>query len=632
MNVKPILLWSIMVTCLSSQHGLDANSIPQIFHSEELILKRLYGLTLCANFRKGNDEEEKASSSLQKARVSQGNIALNGTAYGWSKMTSSTANSGRVAQPGLNDNNLTKDVDLQPDGEKVGAWEAAGIIWSSPVTITAVDFINGSVTSEGDGFLTANCMLQFTTNGSTWTNSNWVINPSYPYSKAAGGKTYTFSGPIGGISGILGARIVGQVRTTDTSYHWIVKEVQVTGSTGSVTSFAITASAGANGSISPSGNISIAQGNSQSFTITPATGFAIASVIVDGSDQGAIGSYTFSNVQANHSISATFKSTSVSCTTAPDVPTGLACPSQTSTSVNLSWNPVNVAPGCSVTYNVYQNGVMVTTVSTNTAVINGLTANTTYIFTVAAVNSVGTSAQSSALSVKTAPSSGNYTAQQILAAVQQHMTSSVQVNQLPHINTMTRAMNVNVYQVSSGVFAYTSSMAIDTDGSDPDPDPDHQNQTTWQDSSGAQLGAHHVAFYVLGDDCWDKISPCPHFFYPEHNITGLQFALIFYNGAVIGSVFGDTQTGNQQTTSQNDSRELGEASVAAANMLGIPSSGTTGGVDNGVTVVIFSGPQWVVQGTNEGTGPVGSATGSLNGNAQALVQMALNTLGNAFGL
>jgi hypothetical protein len=197
---------------------------------------------------------------------------------------------------------------------------------------------------------------------------------------------------------------------------------------------------------------------------------------------------------------------------------------------------------------------------------------------------------------------------------------------------MTRAMNVNVYEVSPGVFAYTSSMAIDTDGSDKDPDPDHQNQTTWQDSSGAQLGAHHVAFYVLGDDCWDNTSPCPHFYYPEHNITGLQFALIFYNGNVIGSVFGDTQTGNNQTTSSNDSRELGEASVEAAVMLGIPSSGTTGGVDNGVTVVIFSGSEWVLQGTNQGTGPVGSATGSLNGNAQALVQKALNTLGVSFGL
>jgi hypothetical protein len=212
-----------------------------------------------------------------------------------------------------------------------------------------------------------------------------------------------------------------------------------------------------------------------------------------------------------------------------------------------------------------------------------------------------------------------YTAAEVLAGVKKNSTAANKVNTKPHINTMTRAMNVNVYQVATGVFAYSSSMAIDDDGSDPDPDPDHQNQTTFQDSNGKQLGAHHVPYYVLGDDCWDRKTPCPHFFYKEHNIKGRQFALVFYKSKVIGAIFGDTQTGNDQTTSQNDSRELGEASVKAASLLGIPSSGTTGGVDNGVTVVIFSGPSWVVNGTNA----------TLNGNAQALVQKALNTLGAA---
>lgn len=588
----------------------------------------LSAIVTCHCALNAENQEENLFTSLGSVSVTQSNIAPSGTAYGWSRMTSSTANTGRVALPGLNNNNLTNNVDIQPDGDRVGAWEAAGVIWQSVVSITAVDFINGTVTWEGDGFLTANCRLQFSTDGFTWTNSGWAISPSYPNSASASGKTYTFSGPA--VSGIRGVRVVGQVRTTDTSYHWIVKEVQVTGSTGPVTSFAISASAGASGSISPSGVISVTQGSSQSFNITPAAGYTIASVSVDGANQGAIGFYTFSNVQANHSISATFK-IATACSVPPAVPTGLASPSQTSSSVNLSWNQVGTPSGCSVTYNVYNGGTLAATVSTTTAVIHGLSPDTTYMFTVAGTDSAGSSVQSPALLVKTL-SSGNYTPEQILGAIQSHMTLSVQVNSLPHINTMTREMNVNVYEVSSGVFAYTSSMAIDTDGSDPDPDPDHQSETTWQDSSGAELGAHHVPFYVLGDDCWDNTSPCRHFFYPEHNITGLQFALIFYNGNVIGAVFGDTQTGNNQTTSNNDSRELGEASVAAAAMLGIPSSGTTGGVDNGVTVVIFSGSQWVVQGTNQGTGPVGSATGSLSGNAQALVQNALNTLGVSFGL
>jgi hypothetical protein len=224
----------------------------------------------------------------------------------------------------------------------------------------------------------------------------------------------------------------------------------------------------------------------------------------------------------------------------------------------------------------------------------------------------------------TAPTTqpGSFTAAQVLAGVNQNMTAAKQVNTKPHINTMTRAMNVNVYQVATGVYAYSSSLAVDDDGSDPDSDPDHQNETTFQDSNGAQLAAHHVPFYVLGDDCWDNTTPCPHFFYKEHGISGRQFALMFYNGKCIGSIFGDTQTGNDQTTSDNDSRELGEASVEAASLLGIPSSGTTGGVDNGVTVVIFSGSSWVVNGTNA----------NLNTTAQADVTKALNSLGASMGL
>ena len=244
-----------------------------------------------------------------------------------------------------------------------------------------------------------------------------------------------------------------------------------------------------------------------------------------------------------------------------------------------------------------------------------------------AIRSAGAATANSAPTAVTAaaaqtPASASYTAAQVLAGVKANSVKANQVNTKPHINTMTRAMNINVYQVASGVYAYSSSLAVDDDGSDPDSDPDHQNQTTFQDSAGKQLAAHHVPFYVLGDDCWDRKSPCPHFFYKEHNIKGRQFALMFYKSKCIGAIFGDTQTGNDQTTSDNDSRELGEASVKAASLLGINDSGTDGGVNNGVTVVIFSGSSWIVNGTNS----------QLNNNAQALVQKALDTLGAAMHL
>lgn len=58
----------------------------------------------------------------------------------------------------------------------------------------------------------------------------------------------------------------------------------------------IVATAGANGSITPSGTISVASGASQAFTLTPATGFQVADVLVDGVSVGAVSSYTFLNV------------------------------------------------------------------------------------------------------------------------------------------------------------------------------------------------------------------------------------------------------------------------------------------------------------------------------------------------
>ena len=75
--------------------------------------------------------------------------------------------------------------------------------------------------------------------------------------------------------------------------------------------YTITASAGANGSISPTGTTSVAAGTSKTYTVTPATGYYVVSVVVDGKTvvsnipQGGY-SYTFSNLAGNHTISATF--------------------------------------------------------------------------------------------------------------------------------------------------------------------------------------------------------------------------------------------------------------------------------------------------------------------------------------
>ena len=73
-----------------------------------------------------------------------------------------------------------------------------------------------------------------------------------------------------------------------------------------INGYTIAASAGANGTITPSGDVPVNYGGSQTFTITPTTGYHVADVLVDGVSVGAVTSHTISNVTANHTIVASF--------------------------------------------------------------------------------------------------------------------------------------------------------------------------------------------------------------------------------------------------------------------------------------------------------------------------------------
>ena len=68
----------------------------------------------------------------------------------------------------------------------------------------------------------------------------------------------------------------------------------------------ITATAGDNGRITPTGDVAVPKGESKTFTITPDSGYHIKDVLVDGKSVGAVSTYTFENVVDNHTIHATF--------------------------------------------------------------------------------------------------------------------------------------------------------------------------------------------------------------------------------------------------------------------------------------------------------------------------------------
>ncbi len=73
-----------------------------------------------------------------------------------------------------------------------------------------------------------------------------------------------------------------------------------------VDTYQITASAGANGSIAPSGTISVDHGATKNYIISPFVGYHITDLKVDSVSQGAISSYTFCDVSTNHTINASF--------------------------------------------------------------------------------------------------------------------------------------------------------------------------------------------------------------------------------------------------------------------------------------------------------------------------------------
>ena len=70
--------------------------------------------------------------------------------------------------------------------------------------------------------------------------------------------------------------------------------------------YTVKATAGSHGSITPSDNVDVLHGGSQTFTIAANSGYAISNVKIDGVSIGAVKSYTFENVTENHTIEVTF--------------------------------------------------------------------------------------------------------------------------------------------------------------------------------------------------------------------------------------------------------------------------------------------------------------------------------------
>ena len=116
---------------------------------------------------------------------------------------------------------------------------------------------------------------------------------------------YTFTGWSG--TGLTGENnLTVTIPTGSTGNRAYTAHWRYNGSGHSYSYYTIKATAGAGGSISPSGNVSVREGGDQTFTITPDKGYAVANVKIDGKSIGAVKSYTFENVSRTHTIEVIF--------------------------------------------------------------------------------------------------------------------------------------------------------------------------------------------------------------------------------------------------------------------------------------------------------------------------------------
>jgi hypothetical protein len=233
--------------------------------------------------------------------------------------------------------------------------DSKAVLPASAVLIDGVGFFSVTLVTAGSQSITATDTSDSSITGSETgikvthaaAAANVVITPADSSVTAGATKTYSAtatdaygntwdvtSSTTWSISSGAGGSWSSNVYTSAIAGSWTVTGTYASTpyTTGLTVNPIITASAGANGSINPSGSVSVNYGGSQTFTITANTGYYIVDVLVNGRSVGAVNSYTFTNVQAAYTISATFAPTATSTSTQTSTPS----PSPTATPVPIS--------------------------------------------------------------------------------------------------------------------------------------------------------------------------------------------------------------------------------------------------------------------------------------------------------
>ena len=171
------------------------------------------------------------------------------------------------------------------------------------ITISAAGIVGAPTVNPVAGTYTENqtVVLTTTTDGATIYYTTDGTTPS-----KTNGTKYTAPITVSGEAGQSVETTIKAIAVKDGMFDSSVETFEYTINI-PVQKHTITATAGANGSITPSGAVEVTEGESKTFTITADEGYEIATIKVDGVDVAVETSYTFTNVTTDHTIVVTFK-------------------------------------------------------------------------------------------------------------------------------------------------------------------------------------------------------------------------------------------------------------------------------------------------------------------------------------
>ncbi len=178
-----------------------------------------------------------------------------------------------------------------------------------------------------------------------------------------------------------------------------------------------------------------------------------------------------------------------------------------------------------------------------------------------------------------------YTPAQVLSTIQPYMKPEYAINPGNPMETSDGGGQIYIYKLPTNpvAYVYTSSGAIDCDGQATihctgTTDPAYQGQTSFTQSDGKPLNAELLPWYVLPE------TPNPVFDYTTRDIHGGEAGVVLYNGKMEYGVFGD-ERGRDDGNSAG--LAIGEISYAMASALGINPDPENGGIEKGVTYIVF---------------------------------------------